>query len=150
QFSNGLSYNWRIRPLRDASSVVLRPHVVPFRVQAAEFGRDVNHDEARAIASLISAAIEQPEYASKTFGVIALVGDAQALVTERLLRQHLSVAEIEDRRIVCGNAAHFQGDERDVMFLSMVDVPQDGPLALRQDDRFKQRYNVAASRARDQ
>jgi very-short-patch-repair endonuclease len=36
------------------------------------------------------------------------------------------------------------------MFLSLVDVPDDGPLPLRQDDRFKQRYNVAASRARDQ
>jgi very-short-patch-repair endonuclease len=67
-----------------------------------------------------------------------------------LLRQRLPVAEFEQRHIVCGNAAHFQGDERDVMFLSMVDVPEDGPLPLRQDDRFKQRYNVAASRARDQ
>jgi very-short-patch-repair endonuclease len=36
------------------------------------------------------------------------------------------------------------------MFLSIVDIPEGGPLPLRQDDRFKQRYNVAASRARDQ
>ncbi len=150
QFSNGLSYNWRIRPLRDASNVVLKPHVVPFRVQASRYSREVNYDEAWAIASVIAAAIGQPEYAGKTFGVITLVGEAQALEIERLLRQRLPVTEFERRRIVCGNAAHFQGDERDVMFLSMVDVPEDGPLPLRQDDRFKQRYNVAASRARDQ
>jgi very-short-patch-repair endonuclease len=150
QFSNGLSYNWRIRPLRDASRVILKPHVVSFRVQATRHNRDVNHDEASAIASLIAAAIEKPEYAGKTMGVVTLVGEAQALEIERLLRQRLPVAEFERRRIVCGNAAHFQGDERDVMFLSMVDVPEDGPLPLRQDDRFKQRYNVAASRARDQ
>ena len=150
QFSNGLSYNWRIHPLRDASHVVLKPHVVPFRVQVGQYGREVNYDEARAITALIAAAIEQPEYASRTFGVITLVGEAQALEIERLLRQWLPVAEFERRRIVCGNAAHFQGDERDVMFLSMVDVPEGGPLSLRQDDRFKQRYNVAASRARDQ
>lgn len=150
QFSNGLSYNWRIRPLRDASNVVLKPHVVSFRVQTSRYGREVNYDEAWAIASLIASAIEQPEYAGETFGVITLVGEAQALEIERLLRQRLPVAEFERRRIVCGNAAHFQGDERDIMFLSMVDVPEDGPLPLRQDDRFKQRYNVAASRARDQ
>jgi very-short-patch-repair endonuclease len=150
QFSNGLSYNWRIRPLRDASNVVLKPHVVALRLQANRSGREVNYDEAWAIASLIGAAIEQPEYVRKTFGVITLVGVAQALEIERLLRQRLPVAEFERRRIVCGNAAHFQGDERDVMLLSMVDVPAGGPLSLRQDDRFKQRYNVAASRARDQ
>ena len=150
QFSNGLSYNWRIRPLRDSSNVVLKPHVVPFRVQATRYDRDINYNESWAIVSVVAAAIEQPEYADKTFGVITLVGEAQALEIERLLRQRLAVTEFERRRIVCGNAAHFQGDERDVMFLSMVDIPEGGPLPLRQDDRFKQRYNVAASRARDQ
>jgi very-short-patch-repair endonuclease len=150
QFSNGLSYNWRIRPLRDASAVTLKPHVVPIRLHASRHGRDVNYDEALTITSLIVAAIEQPEYDGRTFGVITLVGEAQALEIERWLRERLPVADSERRRIVCGNAAHFQGDERDVMFLSMVDVPENGPLPLRQDDRFKQRYNVAASRARDQ
>ncbi len=149
-FSNGLSYNWRIRPLRDASTGTLKPHVVPYRVQASRYGRDTNYDEALAIASLTVSAIEQPEYSGRTFGVVTLVGEAQALEVERLLRQRLPVAEFERRRIVCGNAAHFQGDERDVMFLSIVDVQGDGPLPLRQDDRFKQRYNVASSRAKDQ
>jgi very-short-patch-repair endonuclease len=36
------------------------------------------------------------------------------------------------------------------MFLSMVDVPGDGPHPLRNDERFKKRFNVAASRAKDQ
>src|SRR5262249_626504 len=109
QFSNALSYNWRIRPLRDDTGVLLKPHVLPFRLEASRFGRDVNYDEALTIVSLITAAVEQSEYAEKTFGVIALVGDTQALEIERLLRQRLPVSEIERRRIVCGNAAHFQG-----------------------------------------
>lgn len=61
---------------------------------------------------------------------------------------------IEERRILCGNASHFQGDERDVIFLSMVDSNEgDGPLKLAGegvDQSTKQRYNVAASRAKDQ
>ena len=60
----------------------------------------------------------------------------------------------QQRDIICGSPAHFQGDQRDVMFLSMVDSPSDGPLNLRDGDAnrklFKKRYNVAASRAKDQ
>jgi hypothetical protein len=41
--------------------------------------------------------------------------------------------------------------ERDVMFLSMVDTGQGVPLPLNRQTRpFQQRFNVAASRARDQ
>jgi very-short-patch-repair endonuclease len=48
----------------------------------------------------------------------------------------------------------FQGDERDVIFLSMVDgPPDDGQLRMLDagpKDLFKKRYNVAVSRARNQ
>jgi very-short-patch-repair endonuclease len=58
------------------------------------------------------------------------------------------------RRILCGDPSQFQGDERDVIFLSMVDVAENGPLSLRNEDAneymWKKRFNVAASRARDQ
>jgi len=36
------------------------------------------------------------------------------------------------------------------MFLSVVDTAEEGPLRLRSEPMFKQRFNVAASRARDQ
>src|SRR3989441_8088599 len=74
----------------------------------------------------------------------------QALEIERLLLHHLPPAEYESRRVLCGNAAQFQGDERDVMFLSVVDSAEENQLRLRSEPMFKQRFNVAASRARDQ
>lgn len=46
-----------------------------------------------------------------------------------------------------GNAANFQGDERHVMFISVV-ADSNSYAAVRQAD--KQRVNVAASRAQDQ
>lgn len=153
QFSNDLSYNGQIKPLRDPSSAPLIPHVIAYRVKGALTGRRVNMEEALAVASLLVAAVEQTEYTAKTFGVISLVGEEQAREIERLVRQHLSPVEYERRRIICGNAAQFQGDERDIMFLSVVDSPQDGPLPLRDSgsrDMYKKRFNVAASRARDQ
>jgi very-short-patch-repair endonuclease len=111
---------------------------------------NVNREEALTIASLIAAATEQREYDTATFGVISLVGDEQALEVDRLLRTYLPPVEYEGRSVLCGNAAQFQGDERDVMFLSVVDSPSGRPLPRRTEDRFKKRFNVAASRARDQ
>ena len=154
QFSNYLSYNGDIKPLRESTSTPIKPALVAHRVTGIKNGKK-NIEEAEAIVSLISAAIEQPEYAGKTFGVISLVGDDQSREIERLLRNHLDAVEYEQRRILCGNPAHFQGDERDVIFLSMVDSKEEGegPLGKRGDGAdglWKKRYNVAASRAKDQ
>ncbi|HZR09952.1 MAG TPA: AAA domain-containing protein, partial [Myxococcales bacterium] len=150
EFSNHLCYGGKIRPLRDPSKATLKPHVVALRVENGRAVNDTNKAEALTIASLIRAAIEQPEYKNKTFGVVSLVGEDQALEIERLLLHHLPPAEYEARRVLCGNAAQFQGDERDVMFLSVVDSAGENPLRLRSEPMFKQRFNVAASRARDQ
>jgi very-short-patch-repair endonuclease len=156
QFSNELSYEGEIKPLRDASRVVLKPHTVAYRVQGSTRDGKVNHLEAEIIASLAEAALEQPEYQKNefgeltSFGVVSLVGEEQALEIDRLLRVHIPPDSYERHRFLCGTSAQFQGDERDVMFLSVVDTPIGNPLPFRDQQMFKQRYNVAASRARDQ
>lgn len=152
RFSSELAYEGKIRPLRDASSTNLRPSVASYRVENGVSENKKNVMEAQATAALIVAATRNDAYRGKTFGVISMVGDEQAKEIDRILRHRLTPAEYERRSLICGNAAQFQGDERDVMFLSMVDGPQDGPLSLRGIDNtiFKQRFNVAASRARDQ
>jgi very-short-patch-repair endonuclease len=118
--------------------------------------KKLNRQEALAVTSLIAAAIEQPEYQINeagrpvSFGVVSLVGDEQALAIDSMLRSRLSPDGYELHRLLCGNAAQFQGDERDVVFISLVDTAERGPLRLRDQQLFKQRFNVAASRARDQ
>jgi very-short-patch-repair endonuclease len=160
-FSNTLSYKGEIKPLREAFSIPLTPHVVHYRVQGGrDRGDNVNEMEAETVASLICAAIEQREYAQNesgeptTFGVVSLVGDRQALKIDSILRQRLDPAEYRRRQILCGDSAQFQGDERDVMFLSVVDSPpEQPPHSMRQEGPkkiFKKRFNVAASRARNQ
>ena len=156
QFSNQLSYDGDIKPLRDASGVRLRPHVVAHQVEGSTREGKVNHEEAKVIASLIVAALEQKEYQTNefgvpcSFGVVSLVGEEQALEIDRLLRTYLSPDLYEHHRLLCGTSAQFQGDERDVVFLSMVDAPKGEFLYFRDQQMFKQRFNVAASRARDQ
>ena len=156
QFSNMISYDWRIKPLRDASRVQLHPHTVAYRVSGSSRDGKVNRQEALGVASLLAGAIEQPEYKKNdmgqplSFGVVSLVGDEQAIEIDNLLRKHISPDRYELHRLLCGNAAQFQGDERDVIFISLVDTAQRGPLSLHDQELFKQRFNVAASRARDQ
>lgn len=155
-FSNGLSYDFKIKPLRDASSSLLLPAVVNYRVDDGEkdANRKDNPNEAKAIVALLMACLEQPEYAGKTFGVISMLGDEQAKLIQTLVFEHIDAKDIERRRILCGNASNFQGDQRDVVFLSIVDSNSgSGPLKLQDfgyKDAYRKRYNVAASRAKDQ
>ena len=153
-FSNQLSYDGRIKPLRDSNASTLLP-VIPFKVQGNRQGKQkINKEEAFEIVALIKAMCEHKAYAHSTIGVISLLGTEQAIYIEQLIRQHIPASEIEKRKIICGNAAQFQGDEREVIFLSMVDSNEgDGPMRKQGDganDLYKKRYNVAASRAQNQ
>jgi very-short-patch-repair endonuclease len=156
QFSNMLSYDSRVKPLRDASRVQIQPPLVSYRVAGSSRDEKVNRLEALAITSLIASATEQPEYQINeagrpvSFGVVSLIGDDQAITVDSLLRAHLSPERYEMHRLLCGSAAQFQGDERDVIFISLIDTTERGALRLRDQQLFKQRFNVAASRGRDQ
>jgi len=156
QFSNMISYDGRIKPLRDASRVHLRPHTIAHRVSGSSRDGKVNRQEALTIASLVAAAMERPEYKKNdagqplSIGVVSLVGDEQAIEIDNLIRSHVSPDRYELHRVLCGNAAQFQGDERDIVFISLVDTAERGALSLRDQELFRQRFNVAASRARDQ
>ena len=140
----------KIRPLREASSSRVTPHLVAYRVKNGKESNQINQNEALEIVSLVSAVCKLEEYEGCTIGVICMVGTDQALYIDSVLSKRLSVAEYQQRRILCGNASQFQGDERDIIFLSIVNSPGDGPLFLRQREDARKVFNVAASRARDQ
>lgn len=152
QFSNDLCYNGAIKPLRDPKSLRIVPNVIPYRVTGPFDKRrpKINPAEAEVVASLVAACAEFPEFKRLSMGVVSMVGEEQAIEIDRLLQAHLSPTDYERHGLVCGSSAQFQGDERDVMFLSLVDMPGDGPLPMREQLMFRQRFNVAASRARDQ
>ncbi|MCF0260762.1 MAG: DUF559 domain-containing protein, partial [Erysipelotrichaceae bacterium] len=154
-YSNKLSYDYKIKPLRDTSKCLLTPAVVNYRVSGHRSQtRKQNDAEARSIVALIKACIKQKEYDSKTFGIISLLGDEQTKLIEKYLFEQIDPEEIDKRNIIYGTSAQFQGDERDVIFLSLVDSREkEGPLhkiGYGSDDMYRKRYNVAASRARDQ
>lgn len=154
QYSNLLSYNGQIKALRETSQIKTKPPIVTYRVENSVADNKINEKEADVVVSLILACCSQKEYDGKTFGVITLKGEAQAKLIDRKLQIKMDTKEYSKRNILCGNSANFQGDERDIIFLTMVDSNEgEGPLRLQSfgnDDLFKKRYNVAVSRAKDQ
>jgi very-short-patch-repair endonuclease len=153
RFSNDLCYrDTPLIPLRQYGQDRLPPLervLVKGGYREGSNNRLVNRPEADVIASKIAELCSNPKYQEKTMGVVVLQGNAQAGLIEDTLLKLLGAEEMEKRRLVCGNPYSFQGDERDIMFLSMVAAPNEriGPLTKPADER---RFNVAASRARDQ
>ena len=155
QFSNNLCYNTQpLIPLKQYGLAHLEPVVGTRHVSDGYLKgvrNRVNPPEANAIVAAIIELCENPAYRDKTVGVISLLGHSQAQLIERTLLERLGPEAMERRQIVCGDAYAFQGDERDVIFLSLVSAPVEGrrirTLASARDER---RFNVAASRARDQ
>ncbi|QKE37582.1 AAA domain-containing protein [Ferrovum myxofaciens] len=152
-FSNQLSYEGKILPLRESNSTNIKPACVACHVDGIREG-DTNKAEAERIIATIKAMIRHPMYAGKSIGVISMLGDNQAVLIQSMLHKEVEGIEIEKRRIQAGISGEFQGDERDIIFLSMVDSSSDeGTLRAVGEGAFeliKKRYNVAVSRARDQ
>ena len=154
-YSNKTSYNFKIKPLRESSSSILKPAVINYKVPGIrDDKRKINMIEAKTVVALIKSCLELKEYAESSFGVISLLGDEQVELIQKLIIEKIDTIDIEKHSILCGNPSHFQGDERDVMFLTMVDSNSgEGPLRMMTDGTEaarKKRYNVAASRAKDQ
>ncbi len=154
-YSNKTSYDLKIKPLRESGSSDLKPAVINYKVPGMrDEKRKINELEAKTVVSLIKACIEMKEYADSSFGVISLLGDEQSDLIQKMIVEKIDVTDIEKHDILCGNSSHFQGDERDVIFLTMVDS-NSGEMPLRvmtdgTESARKKRYNVAASRARNQ
>jgi len=164
-FSNHHIYEGKLRPLRHPHPKgLLKPALAPVFVEAGyqNTNNKVNEPEAKEIVEKIAELVEDPNYHLRpdgrlcTFGVISLLAEDQAKYIKELLLKHPKIGEkvIEERNITCGDAYAFQGDERDVMLLSMVKAldpnnPHDTVRPLT-DKGAAQRFNVAATRARDQ
>ncbi|HPO14056.1 MAG TPA: AAA domain-containing protein [Candidatus Hydrogenedentes bacterium] len=152
RFSIGLCYSdTPLIPLRQYGPKRLPPleHVfVGGGYREGSNNRTINRPEAEAIVLRIAEMCRDSRYSGKTMGVVVLQGEAQAALIENQLLECLGAEEMERRRLICGNPYSFQGDERDIMFLSLVAATNEriGPFTKPADER---RFNVAASRARD-
>lgn len=146
---------------RDAPLVPLRQfgadRLQPLRSTYVEGGftegsssRLANVVEAEEIAQALAGCLDDKAYDGLSFGVVVLQGQAQVDIIASELKRVVDPEEWDRRRIRVGTPPEFQGDERNVVFLSLVVAPRErAPMALTKRD-FEQRFNVAVSRAQDQ
>ena len=149
EYSKREFYEHELRPLRlPGNSERLDPPLIDCFIENARREQDINADEVEFIVGEIGLLTSNPKMRRRSVGVVSLLGEAQALRIWERLTEELSPEVIRRHALSCGDARLFQGRERDVMFLSMVAAPNEvgAPLSL---DGYAQRFNVAASRARD-
>lgn len=152
QYSNDLSYGGEIIPLRypEKEETFDKP-VIAVKVEDGyrHETRKENVPEIEKIVDTIINCCKDEKYKGMTMGVISLLGDAQAKLIENMLREKLGEQEMVERKLVCGDSYSFQGDERDIIFLSMV-IASNVRFAAMTSEDAKRRFNVAASRAKNQ
>ncbi|MBU3111623.1 AAA domain-containing protein [Clostridium lacusfryxellense] len=151
-FSNELCYSNEIIPLRRIDETEkVGPFIVTSKVTLGckNETKPINEPEAQCIVEKIVECCTSERYNGMTMGVISLLGDAQAELIQGMLVDKLGMEEILQRRLICGDAYSFQGDERDVMFLSMV-IANNAKFTFLTKGTDIRRFNVAASRARNQ
>lgn len=148
-YSNRVFYKGGIQPLRipKATERIDPPLVDIYIPDGFRDKRNMNKYEAEAIAAEVFAILQNEAFAGRTLGVVSLLGMEQARQIDSLVRQRCDAVELLHRKFECGDARTFQGSERDIIFLSMV-VDRRNCKAL-SGNVFDQRFNVAASRARD-
>ena len=148
-YSNSTFYKNGIQPLRiPKASERIDPPLVDIYVEGGLRDRhDCNAQEADVIAEEIAAILKDEQYASRTLGVVSLLGMEQAKHIDSVVRMRCPATELIHRKFECGDARTFQGSERDIIFLSMVVDPSRSKAVS--GNMFEQRFNVAASRARD-
>jgi very-short-patch-repair endonuclease len=149
-FSNQYYYDNRMIPLRDRPPAPgWSPVGTRFVPEGVRDGKDVNEAEAQAVVDLIAQLCDDPSYEGMTFGVVTMLGTAQSQRILDLLLERLGPEALEERTIRCGEAAAFQGDERDVVVISTV-VDASRRIGAMTDRKSQRRINVAASRAQNQ
>ncbi|MBN9397126.1 MAG: AAA family ATPase [Candidatus Melainabacteria bacterium] len=160
QFSNNLCYSSEpLIPLRqyggDRLNPVVRTEYLPNAYITGQRTTLVNVTEAEAILEEVKRICADPAYKGKTLGIISLVNTSQqAKYIDMQLRssdRYVTKQDFEERKISVGDAYQFQGDERDIIILSMVSSPEEhGKVRALASEKDERRFNVAASRARDQ
>ena len=108
-----------------------------------------NASEAKWIVDEIARLIQDPAHEGRDIGVISLIGNEQSEKIDRMLIEDTRIGTeiIKKRNIIYGDARTMQGQERSIVFLSMVATP--GKVVSQTAKSDQQRINVAMSRAKD-
>lgn len=161
EFSKFNFYNNSLRPLKQINGNRLQPKI-PVFIDGAFTEEKIVYKEIEQIKSYLRNILTDEKYSNKTIGVVSL---GLTKHTEKLkdikedLANEFGKDKIDKHKLIIEDSPKFQGDERDVMLVSLG-VATDfeklkknenaKPRAIISDqDEFK-KINVALSRAKEQ
>lgn len=161
EFSKREFYDNSLRPLKQINSNRLNPKETFFVKDA--FAEDkIVHKEVQEIKKLLQIILNDDQYANKSIGVVSL---GTVNHTEKLkdikedLANEFGKEKIDKHKLIIEDSPKFQGDERDVMIVSLGVALDFQKLKENQNakpraiissqDEFK-KINVALSRAKEQ
>ena len=160
-YSNREFYNMQIKPLKVRSKentieLPIKTVYVP-NATCKKVGSQVyNEAEINRIIDLITEISNDKQYNNKTIGIIALQNSTRYIqkIIELLIK-NFGEKFIREREIKVGNTYDFQGDERDVIILSMIissttETGEKYQFRALTTEEFKKSFNVATSRAKEQ
>ncbi len=147
-FSNREFYADRLRVMterpgkEDASALCLR------RVDGKRHDSGVNREECEALVNELMAlmTLEQPGRARLSLGILSPFRDQVELLQAEVSRR-LTIDQLDDHDLLVGTPYAFQGEERDVMLISLALDDDSHASAFRHIERADV-LNVALTRAR--
>ena len=161
EFSKSEYYNHSLRPLKQINTERLSP-LKPIHVKYSFIEDKVVIKEIEAIKNYLFKILRDPNYNNKTIGVVSL-GTTKHTEKLKEIKEDLSLEFGKDRldtyKLIIEDAPKFQGDERDVMLISLgaaIDLEKlednrnSKPAAIINSPDDHQKINVALSRAKEQ
>lgn len=147
EYSKAQFYSHQIVPLRlPSASERLDPPLIDILVEDGYRQGKINPPEVDCIVNEIGRIAADPAMANRSIGVTTLLGQEQAVAIMVAIEEVLGAEVMIRHDIRVGEPGAFQGDERDIMFVSLVADRDSSSLS---GLGYEQRFNVAASRARD-
>ncbi len=142
-------YTEEIVPVRvpKASERLSPPLIDVYLPEGRKDKSNRNIEEAKAIVDEVEKIVADPLMRHRSIGIISLIGAKQAQLIQMMLLERIGEDAYVRHDIACGDSAVFQGKERDIILLSMVECA--ATCTSKTALPFQQRFNVALSRARD-
>lgn len=116
-FSNKHYYEGKIIPLKVLSANRLKPKIVRF-VSGGTKRNNVVSKEVEVIKSELIKMLSMSEYESKSIGIVSL-GSTMHTNSLKTILENISQKKLEKHNIIIDNPSEFQGDERDVIIVSL-------------------------------
>lgn len=117
EFSKKYFYENKLIPLKVITADRLTPKKRVY-IKDAFVQDKIVKKEIAAISNMLKDMLEDPAYNNKTIGVISL-GLAKHTQALKAITEDFSIAKLEKHNIIVDSPPEFQGDERDVIIVSL-------------------------------